>query len=204
MSTRTWIPLAALLALGGAFALRGALVRSATAEEPARMPVPKDALLLDDGDSVAIRWKPGEEETVRLLGIDTPEVLHLEHNLPYAQPFGDEAAGFLAGCVAVADKVELLRSGQKDSFGRTLGYLYVNGRNVSVLLLQARLAVESVSRYGDNGLPTQAAECLAAAKAAGPVAFEDPHVYRQRMRTLSTWLKEHGRYPRGPAEPTPK
>ena len=175
----------------------------ASAEEPARVAVPKESLYFDDGDSVVIRWPGGEPETVRMLGMDTPEVLHLEHNLPYPQPFGEEAAGFLSGCVAVADKIELLRSGQKDTFGRTLGYLYVNGKNVSALMLSARLAVENVSRYGDNGLAAQAAECVAAAKAAGPVAFEDPHLYRQRMRAVSTWLKKHGLYPKG-EEPAKK
>jgi endonuclease YncB( thermonuclease family) len=175
----------------------------ANAEEPARVVVAKESLFFDDGDSVVVRWKDAEPETVRLLAMDTPEVAHLEHDLPYPQPFGSEAAGFLAGCVAVADKIELLRSGQKDAFGRTLGYLYVNGRNLSVLLLAARLAVENVSRYGDNGLPVQAAECVAAAKAVGPVAFEDPHFYRQRMRAVSAWLKKHGLYPKG-EEPAKK
>lgn len=205
MLPRTWISLAAPLVLGGALLLHGApwLVTGAHAEEPARVVVAKESLFFDDGDSVVVRWNDAEPETVRLLAMDTPEVAHLEHDLPYAQPFGSEAAGFLAGCVAVADKIELLRSGQKDAFGRTLGYLYVNGRNLSVLLLAARLAVENVSRYGDNGLPVQAAECVAAAKAAGPVAFEDPHFYRQRMRGVSAWLKKHGLYPKG-EEPAKK
>ncbi len=189
--------------LGASVLARAHLMRPASAEEPARVAVLKEALFFDDGDSVVIHWKGGEPETVRLLGMDTPEVAHLEHDLPYPQPFGSEAAGFLAGCVAVADRIELLRSEQKDPYGRTLGYLYVNGKNVSVLLLSARLAVENVSRYGDNGLAAQAAECVAAAKAAGPVAFEDPHFYRQRMRAVSAWLKKHGLYPKG-EEPAKK
>jgi len=199
MSPRTWFSLAASLVVGGALLLRSApwLVSGADAEEPARVLVAKESLFFDDGDSVVVRWKDAEPETVRMLGMDTPEVLHLEHNLPYPQPFGNEAAGFLSGCVAVADRIELLRSGQKDTFGRTLGYLYVNGKNLSVLMLSARLAVENVSRYGDNGLAVQAGECVAAAKAAGPLAFEDPHLYRQRMRAVSTWLKQHGLYPKG-------
>lgn len=190
------------LVLAAALWLRSPGTAPVQAEEPGRTAVPKDLVFFDDGDTLAIRWKEGEE-TVRLLGIDSPEVLHLDHNIPYAQPFGAEAAGFLSGCVATAQKLELLRSGQKDPFGRTLGYLYLDGRSYSVLALEARLAVENVSRYGDNGLPAQAAECLAAAKAAGPVAFEDPHLYRQRMRAVSAWLKEKGLYPRGP-EPSKK
>lgn len=188
------------LLLAGALWLRAQHGAPLAADASTRVDVPKQLVAFDDGDTLVIRWDKGEE-SVRVLGIDTPEVLHLEHNIPYAQPFGTEAAGFLAGCLAAAQKVELLRSGQKDPFGRTLGYLYVDGRNYSVLVLEARLAVESVTRYGDNGLPEQAAECLAAAKAAGPVAFEDPHLYRQRMRTVSAWLKQRGLYPRGPEAP---
>jgi micrococcal nuclease len=186
-----------------ALALEGGRPEAAHAEELKRVEVPYAALTFDDGDSVVIHWKPGEVETVRILGIDTPEVQHVEHDIPHAQPFGAEAAGFLGGCLAVADKIELARAAEKDRYGRTLGYLFANGKNVSVLLLQARLAVESVSRYGDNGFPDEAAECLAAAKAAGPVPFEDPDAYRQRMRALSAWLKARGLYPALP-QPAPK
>jgi len=160
--------------------------------------VPKDLISFDDGDTVAINWPGRDVEQVRILGIDTPEVQHLEHGIPYAQPFGEQAAGFLHGAIACADQVTLLRSGQNDPFGRTLGYIYLDGKNYSVMVLRARLAVESVSRYGDNGMPKQAAACLAAAKAAGPVPFEDPHGYRRRMRAVTKWLKEQGRYPKGP------
>ncbi|MAG55082.1 MAG: hypothetical protein CMJ83_02200 [Planctomycetes bacterium] len=163
---------------------------------PERVEVPKDLISFDDGDTITIHWKGKPEEIVRILGIDTPEVLHLDHDIPYAQPFGDVAAGFLLGCIAASDKVELLRSGQKDPFKRTLGYVYVDGKNYSVLVIGARLAIESVSKYGDNGLPYDAAACLKAAKAAGPVPFEDPGVYRRRMRDVTKWMKANGTYPK--------
>ena len=172
----------------------GMVVPPACAGEPA-VDVPKSTLRFDDGDTVAILWKKGVEE-VRILGIDTPEVMHLEHELPYAQPFGYEAAGFLRGCIAVSDRVQLVRSGEKDPFGRTLGYLLLDGKNYSVLAVKARLAVENVSHYGDNGMPTHAARVRAAAKAAGPVPFEPPHVYRKRMKAVSKWMREKGTYPK--------
>jgi endonuclease YncB( thermonuclease family) len=159
--------------------------------------VPRGLVLVDDGDSVSIRWPEGVE-VVRLLGIDAPETLHLEHDIPYAQPFGDAAAAFLAGLLANATVVELLRAPKQDAFGRTLGYLFADGRNVSVLAIRARWAVETVGRYGDNGFPAEAAACAAAAKDAGPVAFEEPHLYRRRMHAVSKWLKGRGLYPRGP------
>jgi endonuclease YncB( thermonuclease family) len=159
----------------------------------ARIPVDPTRVVVDDGDTVFIHWSRGDVETVRILGIDTPETRHLEHDLPYAQPFGPEAAAFAEGAFATATQVELLRAGTLDPYGRTLGYLFLNGRNYSVLVVQARLAVESVSFYGDNGLPKEAAEVLAAAKAAGPLPFEPPHLFRARMKDLSNWMKEKGR-----------
>jgi micrococcal nuclease len=157
-----------------------------------RTPVDPSRIRVDDGDTVVIRWSKDDLETVRVLGIDTPETRHLEHELPYAQAFGPEARAFGQGAFATATQVELLRSATLDPYGRTLGYLFLNGRNYSVLVVQARLAAESVSFYGDNGLPREAAEVVAAAKDAGPLPFEPPHAFRARMRELSRWMKERG------------
>jgi micrococcal nuclease len=157
-----------------------------------RVPVDPTRVQVDDGDTVVVRWSKDDLETVRILGIDTPETRHLEHDLPYAQSFGPEARAFAQGAFATATQVELLRSSTVDQYGRTLGYLFLNGRNYSVLVVQARLAAESVTFYGDNGLPREAAEVLAAAKSAGPLAFEPPHVFRARMREVSRWMKEKG------------
>ena len=153
--------------------------------DPARVQV-------DDGDTVVIRWSKDDVEIVRILGIDTPETRHPEHDLPYAQSFGPEARAFARGAFAAANEVQLLRSRTLDPFGRTLGYVFVNGRNYSVLVVEARFSAETVTFYGDNGLPTEAAEVLAAAKSAGPVPFEPPHAFRGRMRQLSKWMEEKG------------
>ncbi len=157
-----------------------------------RVSVDPARILVDDGDTLLIRWPDGDAETVRLLGVDAPETRHPEHDVPYAQPFGPEARAFAQGAFAVATRVELLRAATLDSYGRSLGYVFVNGRNYSVLLLNARLAAETVSHYGDNGLAAEAAEVLAAAKPAGPLPFEPPHIYRARMRDVSRWLGTRG------------
>jgi endonuclease YncB( thermonuclease family) len=157
-----------------------------------RVPVDPARVQVDDGDTVVIRWSKDDVETVRILGIDTPETRHLEHDLPYAQAFGPEARGFAQGAFAAATEVQLLRARTLDPYGRTLGYVFVNGRNYSVLVVQARFSAETVTFYGDNGLPAEAAEVLAAAKSAGPLPFEPPHVFRGRMRELAKWMKEKG------------
>ncbi|HYN01735.1 MAG TPA: thermonuclease family protein [Vicinamibacteria bacterium] len=157
-----------------------------------RVPVDPARIEVDDGDTVVIQWSKDDREIVRILGIDTPETRHLEHNLPYAQSFGPEARGFAQGAFAAATQVELLRASTVDPYGRSLGYLFLNGRNYSVLVVRARFSAETVTFYGDNGLPTEAAEVLAAAKTAGPVPFEPPHVFRGRMRDVTKWMKENG------------
>jgi micrococcal nuclease len=134
--------------------------------------VPPGAVRVDDGDTVTIRW-PGGPEKVRVLGIDAPEI---------AQPFGLEARGFAEGALAAAGRVELRRARTLDGYGRTLGYLFLDGRNYSVLVVQAHLAEEDVSHFGDNGFPREAAEVQAAAREAGRLPFESPAVYRARHR----------------------
>lgn len=160
-----------------------------------RIAIVQTLVEVDDGDTVVIRWSATDRETVRILGIDAPETRHLEHDLPYAQPFGEEARAFALGAFAAAERVELLRAATLDPFGRTLGYLFVNGRNYSTLIVEARLAAESISHYGDNGFPAEAAQVMAAARAQGPLPFEPPHVYRARMRELAKWMKARGEYP---------
>jgi micrococcal nuclease len=157
--------------------------------------VPQEFLQVDDGDTVLIRWSDKDEENVRILGIDAPETRHVEHNLPYAQPFGEEARAFALGAFAAAGRIDLLRAATVDPFGRTLAYLFIDGRNYSTMIVKARLAAESISHFGDNGFPKEAAEVMEAAKAQGPLPFEPPHVFRARMRDLSAWLKARGAYP---------
>lgn len=191
---RIVIPLLLVLGLAAWLARPGAV----GAGEPARVVVPKAIIHVDDGDTVRIDWPGKDAEEIRILGIDTPEVLHLDHDLPFPQPFGGEATGFLRGCLAAADKVTLLRSGNQDRYGRTLGYLYVGGKNYSPLVIGARLAYGPNPHYGDNGLPTQHAACLEAAKRAGPPPFEPPWQFRKRMRDVAKYMKANGTYPRGP------
>ena len=150
---------------------------------------------MDDGDTAVIAWGKGDNETVRILGIDCPETRHPQHDLPYAQAFGEEARAFALGAFAGASTIELVRAATLDPYGRTLGYFYIDGRNYSVLVVRARLAEESVSRYGDNGLPREAAAVTEAAKDAGPLPFESPGTFRARMRDVSRWMKAKGEYP---------
>jgi endonuclease YncB( thermonuclease family) len=144
--------------------------------------VPIEKVEVDDGDTFTITWAPGDTETVRILGIDTPETMHPDHGLPEDQEWGPEARSFAQGAVAFTQQVELKRHDKLDPYGRTLGYFFLDGRNYSVAVIEAHLALESVSHYGDNGFPEEAKQVLAAAQAAGKPPFEPPHEFRRRMR----------------------
>jgi endonuclease YncB( thermonuclease family) len=162
-----------------------------------RVRVDPAAISVEDGDTVIIHWdkEKANDEVVRILGIDTPEQRRLEHNLPFDQPFGPESTAFAQGAFAAATEVELLRCPTLDPYERTLAYLFINGRNFSVMVIKARYSGETVSHYGDNGLPRESAEVVAAAKDSSPLPFEPPHQFRARMRTLADWMKQHGQYP---------
>jgi endonuclease YncB( thermonuclease family) len=161
----------------------------------ARVAVDVKQIGIDDGDTIEITWGPNDVEEVRVLGIDCPETRHVQHDIPFSQMFGEEARAFARGTFATATKVELLRASMLDPYDRTLGYLFVNDKNYSVLVLEARLAEESITAFGDNGFPQEAAIVLATAKGAGPLPFEPPYQYRNRMRKLSEWMKSKGTYP---------
>ncbi len=161
----------------------------ATPPRPSLERIPVDPALIDvgDGDTVTIQWSDEDSERVRILGIDTPEVAHHSMGWYDDQPYGPEATAFAEGVFAMAESVELLRAGEPDGYGRTLGYLFVNGRNYSVLVVKAGYAVETVSHYGDNGLPEASEAVLAASREVGPVPFEAPYKFRKRMRELNDW-----------------
>ena len=160
-----------------------------------RVKVESSRLQVDDGDTVVIRWSAQDNETVRILGIDCPETQHLEHDIPFDQPFGLDAFAFARGVFAVARNVELMRASTLDPYGRTLGYLYIDRRNYSELVIEQRLAYESVTQFGDNGFPAEAERVTAAAKRSGPLPFEPPFQFRARMAQVARWMKANGTYP---------
>ena len=84
-----------------------------------------------DGDTVALVAEGGGVETVRLIGLDTPEVVDSKKPV---QCFGLEAS-VEAEQLLVGQRVRLERDptqGERDVFGRTLGYLFLqDGTNVA-------------------------------------------------------------------------
>lgn len=80
-----------------------------------------------DGDTIDVLID-GQEERVRLTGIDTPEIAHEafgDRRANDAECFADEAHSFVAGLLPIGSQVRLERDVVgRDDYGRLLAYVY--------------------------------------------------------------------------------
>jgi micrococcal nuclease len=147
-----------------------------------RVPVDPRTVWVDDGDTIRISWPDAPAERVRLLGIDAPEVANPRYPSHQEQPYGAEAKAFARRVILGARRLELVRAPKLDRFERTLGYLFVDGVNYSVLAVENHMAESTVDRFGDNGFPEEAVQVRKAARRAGPPPFESPAKFRDRTK----------------------
>lgn len=94
-----------------------------------------DARVVDviDGDTVVVRYVHGGHETVRLLGVDTPETHHPERGV---ECFGPEASAYTRARL-LGRGVTLERDAEvRDRYGRLLAYVRVDGRRFNDELLR--------------------------------------------------------------------
>jgi endonuclease YncB( thermonuclease family) len=141
---------------------------------PARVQMEKASIRMDDGDSFFYRGL-----AIRILGIDAPEIIHEEHGIFEDQPCGRKAAAMTAALLREAKTIEYLPY-QNDKYGRLLAHVFVDGDLLSVLLINAGLAYETVSYYGDNGFPELAQKILEAARKSPRPPFEKPYRWRRK------------------------
>lgn len=116
----------------------------------------KDEVLIGrviDGDTVLVINNEGEEERVRLLLIDTPESVHPTKP---EELFGKESSDYAKNYLKQGQKVVLERGDpEKDKYGRTLGYIFVDGINFNQHMIEkgyARVAYvyEPNTKYLDE------------------------------------------------------
>jgi endonuclease YncB( thermonuclease family) len=88
-----------------------------------------------DGDTIKIS-RDGTTITVRLVGIDAPETSKRK-NEP-GQPFSRKATKHFASLVL--NKSVTVESSGTDRYGRTLGVVFVNGKNVNLEMVKVGLA----------------------------------------------------------------
>ncbi|MBM3692577.1 MAG: thermonuclease family protein [Actinomycetota bacterium] len=90
-----------------------------------------------DGDTVVVALPDGTRDTVRLLGVDTPETKHPTRPVGC---FGPEASAFtrsrlLGRTVRLESDTE-----RRDTYGRRLAYVWLDGRRFNDVLLRAGYA----------------------------------------------------------------
>ena len=94
-----------------------------------------------DGDTVSISIN-GEKETLRLIGVDTPETVH--PNKP-VECFGIEASNYAKDLLSnKIISVEYDQSqGEVDKYGRSLVYIFLpDGRNFNKIMIEEGYAYE--------------------------------------------------------------
>ncbi|MBA4496195.1 thermonuclease family protein [Paenactinomyces guangxiensis] len=131
---RVWVRLISFVVL---FALSVVIV-GCSQDLPGNKKISARVVEVIDGDTVKVKLD-GEEETVRMLLIDTPETNHREKG---EQPFGSQAKRFVTKLLPPGKEV-LLEKGEneRDKYGRLLAYLYLDEQtSVQQLLLERGLA----------------------------------------------------------------
>ncbi|MEE8105863.1 MAG: thermonuclease family protein [Planctomycetota bacterium] len=136
----------------------------------------KSRLKVQDGDTLY-----HGSERIRLLGMDAPEAESPYHR-GSQQPHADQATALVQRLVDEASVVTIARHADKDKYGRTLAYCFVDGSNISAAVVAAGLAYENVGYYGPQGFDDYAAEVTRAAKTVPTPVFEPPHKFRKRNR----------------------
>lgn len=126
-----------LVGLLGALALVGACAEDTGAPTPAGT---ARILSVVDGDTVVVRVE-GASETVRLIGIDTPETNHPTRPV---ECYGAEATAVATELVPPGTTVRLERDVEpRDRFGRLLAYVHrtADGLFVNLALVERGAAV---------------------------------------------------------------
>ncbi len=139
-----------------------------------RTAMEKSRIVFDDGDTIS-----HEGVTFRILGMDTPEIIHEKDGIFENQPYGPEAAALAEKLISEARAVEYLAGG-KDRYGRTLAHVFIDGELLSVLLIKAGLAYEDVSKFGHSGFPGYARLILEAGRSMPAPPFENPLYWRAK------------------------
>lgn len=136
--------------------------------------IDKWAIRPDDGDTFFYK-----DLTIRILGIDAPEIIHKEHGIFEDQAYGRQAAEMTINILRKAKLIEYIPF-QNDKYGRLLAHVFVDGELLSIHLIRAGLAYENISYYGDNGFPDLAERILKAVKGSPRPLFEKPYKWRRK------------------------
>lgn len=96
-----------------------------------------------DGDTFKAKVN-GKEESIRLIGIDTPETVHPSKPV---QPYGPEASAYTKKRLAGQTVTLEFDVQQRDKYGRLLAYVWLgSGKNAKAEMLNQTLVKEGYAR----------------------------------------------------------
>lgn len=79
---------------------------------------------VSDGDTITVKFEDGKEKKVRLIGIDTPESVHVDKSKN--TEYGDLASDYTKGRLPIGKNVYLTKdTSNEDKYGRLLRYLWL-------------------------------------------------------------------------------
>jgi micrococcal nuclease len=121
--------------------------------------------------------------TIRLVGIDAPEQSRKKHEP--GQPFSQNSTQHLASLV-LNKHVDIVTYGT-DRYDRTLGVVYVDGKNVNLEMVRAGLAEVYRGRPapGFDNEPYQEAEDAARRAGVGMWSLWDRYISPKEWRRIS-------------------
>lgn len=136
----------------------------------------KSTLKFMDGDTFKCNG-----ETVRVLGVDTPEVKSEGNCIYKDQKMGKEASEFTKKELLNAKRILLIK-GEKDVYGRRLAHVMIDGDLLAAKLIKAGLGYETISRFGTNGFELYATDISSAVNSSPKPKFKEPYVWREQHK----------------------
>ena len=134
-----------------------------------------------DGDTVKVAGND-DKMIIRLVGIDAPETSK-KKNQP-GQPFSQKSTKYLASLVL--NKSVEVKSYGTDRYGRTLGVVFVSGKNVNLEMVKAGLAevYRGKPAGGLNLEPYWKAEAEAKKTSIGMWSLGDKYISPKKWRRM--------------------
>jgi endonuclease YncB( thermonuclease family) len=126
-----------------------------------------DNIRVVDGDTIKVN-----EQKIRFLGVDTPEMRQ--------EPYGEIAKQFTLNAIRSAGEIYYLNTKKYDQYARLLTYIFVDEECLSLLLIKNKLGYETISKYGEGNYPDIAAQIKDAFYSQQLPPFENPATWRNR------------------------
>jgi micrococcal nuclease len=151
-----------------AFLILGVLVAARFCQSPVHpsanfgfeADVPEHVERVIDGDTIVLEG----HVRVRLIGVDTPEVVHPHKPV---EPLGPEASQFTRSLVEDRDVTLQFDRERRDRYGRVLAYVYVDGKLVNEEIIRAGFSRAQTRYKFDRTMANRFLAAEAEAKEAG-------------------------------------